>query len=114
MGEGVGHFGNSTIHFSDITGIGGDYVQEYGVKGAAGIFQNRNAPEVTVREPKIEDMLWLLEQDMLDVGAIINHLRSLSLVNTVDHTMKVLGVASKIYQAVLTASISVEVLNKPV
>jgi hypothetical protein len=111
--EAVDERGRKVLHLSSITGISGTYAKVSGVKRVAEIYQNENVPAVPIRKPVMEDMLWILEQDMFEAGAVIEHLKNLSLDFPVNQTVTALGIASKIYQAVPTASVSVEVLNKP-
>jgi len=90
-----------------------EYVLVYGSQEVAAIYQDIKAPNVSISKPSIEDVIWMLEQNMISVHALINHLKRLDSRSTLVRTMNMVSCASNIYQAVPSATVCIEVLNKP-
>lgn len=90
------------------------YVAVYGCKDLAAIYQKLGSTPFGVDEPSFEDVAWLLQENMLDMGYFVNHLHKLNPLSPLIRTMKVVEFAATIYQAVDSATVCVEAFNQPI
>ena len=90
------------------------YTLVYGCTDSAAIYQKLEAPGFGIDDPSIEDIVWLLEQKMVDISKVVNHINHLDPLPPMMQTMKAVSLAAMIYQAIDSATVCVEAFNEPI
>lgn len=90
------------------------YSSAYGDPKLAAIYQSPYNQTMIFKRPSYEDISWCLDKNMFSVNDLLEHVnRWLDRRHTDTETMRAVSLIAKVYQVLHNATISVEVLNRP-
>ncbi|ROV94955.1 hypothetical protein VMCG_08302 [Cytospora schulzeri] len=97
---------------------GNTYLQTYryiyGDPGSAAIYTSTaEASERTLRPLTVEDLVWCLELDLVDIKIMLTYLETSRNLFDGQHTLRPLSIAHQIYRALPSATVSTRALNRP-
>ncbi|KAK2861102.1 hypothetical protein FQN49_004537 [Arthroderma sp. PD_2] len=91
-----------------------EYSFVYGSPKVAGIYQSSSSRANQFQSPTLRDLIWLLDQDMFSIAALLRMSERLDPLADVSKTMMSITMASMIYKVMPNASVSIKVLDKPI